>query len=1309
MPSFSKIFSTLLRTVSYLVVMLLAIIVALSLLLVFYVSPRLDQWREPIQQLVQKHSGLPIEFSGLALSWQGINPQLILKDIAFQEAEQPEPTQKLPQASVDELRLFLQPSLTFWKDGLLSVDIRDARLPLLIDAEGDVWVGQYRLPMADVTFTNLPHAEDSGAEELSFIATLSSYLTRDFGQQIDLLRQDDLFGWLSSVSVENLLLTVRDASNLSTGEGLSDIAQQTEESSASVFDFILNFKQAKVQITEKSIKSDAVLQSDMISTEEIVIDNLIDYSQVDEEGELKVSGYLSLKSSFLKPKQLFSKALDTLTIDQVVIEQFDFHAELSNGHWQEFKADLQLADFSMPQAKFERMSFSAEGDVADALAVFVDYGHQHSPIHFDAMINNAWLHETLNFRHEFALDNIVLKGRYELDDANLAVLSIQELEVKDPNVELSGRGKWHALPTGGSGHIQLEGEVHHLVASYLPRFLPTVIDGQALDWLDGAFINGTLHNGRFLIDGLADHYPYGKHPQSGVNKIMADFKAFSLDFDHQTEGIKWPVLQMEQGTFRFINDEILIDANRGWMDNLAGEESIYFDDLHATISALEADAMLEIDANADTTAEKFLLLMQETPLSALLSHALDDSEASGNLRASLEIAIPLNDMNASTINGHLYTDDGEFRLNPSFPQATDISGSLSFNEKYLTINKLNSKFVGGPAEVSGDIARPGHSLNIKGQFSGAGIYDYYPLKGLQQIQGLAPYELDIKFLESDTFEGELRSNLVGLSINYPSLYNKSAKTNVPLRVQWQRQRRAGGAYGDQIAVNYEEGAAQFKAEFNSGDNQELLFKRGAVAFKEEPLLPEQGLFFHGAVDKLDVESLTHWIDNFGFTGDGSNQLINGFDVRAKELLLGGVELAEVGLKSRLDSFKTIPLTLSGPTVEGSLVLTESTKAIGSYDVKADFNHLHWRVDQEGDDLYADESDKTKKEIVKSMAETPWVINHLGLKVQDLRIYNYHLENVEVLGQAEDSQTWRLDKLAIQDESGHLYGAAYLRNKNDKLSADLNFNINTLDVDGLLNALSVGDDLLTGHGDIQGGLLVHDLLNFEPDDLEINVLGVLRDGYINNVGTGATRLLALLSLQALSKLPDMNKIFTNQGTNSMNYSYLRFHLGLKKGHLWLPDFRLDSPLIGLAAQGQGNLRTEAIDLDVVAVPRLDMSGAAVLTGVIINPAVGVAAFLSQWLLRSPMESGLTQRFAVGGTLDDIEIDGVAIDMNKVVEPSDYVQPQQQQEFPSVEELAEPRTIIDTPEGMIDLAPEVQIKTPAPIIIEQGLGVLTETAS
>lgn len=1287
MPNFSKIFFKLLRTVSYLLVLMLFAMVTLSLVLVYYVSPRLEQWREPIQELVQKQTGLAIEFNALELNWDGLNPQLLVKEVTLEESEQPSSSDTLSKTAIDELRLSLQPRLNFWKGRLLSVDVDQAHLPLLIDPEGDVWIGQHRLPMSDVTFSQLSEDGEIEAEEACFIAALNNYLTRDFGQQIQLLKNDKLFVWLNRISVDNLVLTVRDASGLATDDLLIAHEDIASESSHTIFEIVLNFNKANILINEESIKTDVIIQSDAFSLEPVLVDTFIDYSELDKHKQTKVSGYLNLQSSQLKPKQLFANALDVFDIEQVVVEQFDFTAQLNNGYWQTFKSELQLSDFSMQQAHVEKMHLTVEGEVADALAVFVDHGHQYHPIQFEGSLTNGWLHETLNFRHDFALADVNLKGSYTLDDANLPVLSFDEFIVKDPNVELKARGKWHAMATNENGHIQLEGEIQHLVASYLPHFLPKAIDEEALDWLDGAFAEGTLHNGRFFVDGLVDDYPYGQNPESGVNKITADFQNFALNFDHQAEGEKWPILNMEQGTFRFINDEMFIDANRGWMENSANQKSVYYDNLHAIISSLEDEPQLKINANAETTAEKFLVLMKETPLNSLLSYALDTTEASGELRANLALAIPLDDMEASTIEGKIYTQDADFQLNPGFPKATEITAALSFNENYLTINHLTSQFVGGQAEVSGDVAHPGHNLTIKGHFSGEGIYDYYPLKGLRQLKGLTPYELTIDFLEDDGFNAKLKSNLTGLAINYPDLYTKAANVAAPLTAEWQRRPLNKKTYRDRISANYDRGAAQFMAEFRSDDHNDLVFKRGAIAFEEEPVAPDWGLLFHGVIKQVEIEALSHWIDNFGFEeGDDSNQVINGFDVHVQKLLLGGFELPEITLKSSLNNFTTIPLELSGPTVEGSLILKQSTKPFADFDIEADFNYLHWHVDKKETAFFDEINEKLEEDIVNSIENAPWKINHFALKVKDLRFYKYRFANIEAFGEAENNQRWRLDKLAIQDDSGHLFGTAYLLNKNEKLIADLNFNINVLNVDDILGKMSIGDNLVTGQGDLQGNLYIRDLLNFTKDDMELNTLGVLKDGYINNAGTGATRILSLLSLQALGKIPEMKKIFSSQGSNAMNYNYLRFHLGLKGGRFWLSDFRLDSPILALAAEGQGSLgSTGAINLDVVAIPRLDMSGTAVLTGVIVNPAVGVAAFLSQWLLRSPMQDGLTQRFKVGGTLDQIEIDGVPIEMNL--------------ENQLILEEPKDRRIIETPENMIDLLSE-EIKTPTPIIIEQG---------
>lgn len=1299
--------STLGRFAIYLAATLVSLLVILFLVLIFYISPKLNEWREPIQQFIYEETGMPVEFGHLQLEWQGLLPQLLVHDVTYQERELEASAEHLPRAAVGELAITLRPNVLsafFTKSGYLDVQLRNARLPIYIDPAGDVWLGRHRLPIEGVSFSSLGEEHESDAASLA--ATVSNVLSHNLHEQIVQLETNAIYSSLRQVNVDNVLLAIRDASSGHT--------QQSH------IDFELSLNQATVERLKQGLTLDLRLHSEHLSPHEVLVIGDLNYDEYDSRGQPLVQGQVSLKAESLQPRQLFLSAFEDLGVEALEIESFELAATIDEGLWHHLEADLSLTGFAMTEAEFERLDLHLEGEVSDVLAVFLDRNHAVYPLAFEATLSQGWLHETVNFRHDFALERVMLKGHYSLDDAGLSVLSFSEFEVDDPNVKLVGSGKWHAVPNSSSGYLAISGILSHLNATYLPRFLPNALDTETLNWLNGAFERGTLYDGQFLVDGLLDHYPFGLKPEAGTNRIRANFRDFALDFHHQATGTKWPVLEMSSGEFRFNNDQILIDANRGWMNNEAGERSISYDNLQAVISSLERNAMLEIKTNAETSAADFLVLMKQTPLSALLGYVLDEAEAEGDLRAALTIEIPLNNLDAATIDGKIYTQEASFRLNPNFPQATELSGELSFNERYLRIEQAQAQLLGGTAVVHGDVSNPGEKLFIKGELSGQGIYDFYPLAGLRQLQGKTPYEFTMLFKSGGDFDASLTSHLEGMAINYDGLYQKAAQRRVPIVLQWQRRGGEQRIAQDRITANYDNDAAQLDLVLAANEQNYLAFQRGALAFGEQPRLPERGLFIHGGVQQLSVDALLAWIDRFGFeSSESSPSLVSGFDVEAQQLELGGVELPQIRAQSHLTNFDNINLQLSGPTVKGALSLQSQPQAAGAYDVQADFEYLNWRTDRRLSDN-SKSSEKRELSPVSSLVDARWTINRLDARVGALAAYDYQLRAVDLAGQAEDKMLWRIHKLSHEEEGATLQGTGYLRNQEERVKAELEFNIDAQSIDSLANTLKLGDELLDGQGTIQGTLLIHDFMNIEPKHLELNVFGELKDGYINKAGTGGTRMLALLSIQALSKLPEFKTIFSSKGDNALQYNYLRFHAGLKDARLWLPDFRLESPLLALVAQGNANLTTDAIDLDVVAVPRLDMSGAAVLTGVLVNPAVGVAAFLSQWVLRSPMEASLTQRFKVGGTLDAITVDGKLIDsaqLDSIIKVIEVDASQHNDELDSikVEESEaikiEPLRIIEVDEAAQDRMHEVlpveneetvdgerQLKTPTPIILE-----------
>jgi uncharacterized protein YhdP len=70
-------------------------------------------------------------------------------------------------------------------------------------------------------------------------------------------------------------------------------------------------------------------------------------------------------------------------------------------------------------------------------------------------------------------------------------------------------------------------------------------------------------------------------------------------------------------------------------------------------------------------------------------------------------------------------------------------------------------------------------------------------------------------------------------------------------------------------------------------------------------------------------------------------------------------------------------------------------------------------------------------------------------------------------------------------------------------------------------------------------------------------------------------------------------------------------------------------------GTADVARETQNLRVVVVPQIN-AGTAALVATAINPAVGLGAFLAQWLLSKPLSAAGTQEFQIDGTWADPSI-------------------------------------------------------------------------
>ena len=74
------------------------------------------------------------------------------------------------------------------------------------------------------------------------------------------------------------------------------------------------------------------------------------------------------------------------------------------------------------------------------------------------------------------------------------------------------------------------------------------------------------------------------------------------------------------------------------------------------------------------------------------------------------------------------------------------------------------------------------------------------------------------------------------------------------------------------------------------------------------------------------------------------------------------------------------------------------------------------------------------------------------------------------------------------------------------------------------------------------------------------------------------------------------------------------------------------------EGSADIARETQDLRVVVVPEIN-AGTAALAYAVINPAVGLGAFLAQTLLRKPLTQASTREFHVSGPWADPKVEQV----------------------------------------------------------------------
>ena len=774
-------------------------------------------------------------------------------------------------------------------------------------------------------------------------------------------------------------------------------------------------------------------------------------------------------------------------------------------------------------------------------------------------------------------------------------------QLQAPALRIDGEGYGVAVRGGlafpGDGTrpaIDLAAEVDEARVPVAKRFwIRHLMPGQALHWLDTALVDGRVLDGRAVVSGDLDDWPFSAGTNgagAGLFHASARLEDAEVRFDPD-----WPAANALDGRIDFIAAGFSLEG-RGRVGEVPVES------LRAGIADF-GDAPLRVDAVLAADAEPVLALLRTSPLRKGREEVLDALEAAGPLRASFGLVLPLGggDGPGPRVRGRVALAGArlaETRWDVAFE---DVHGEARYDETGFAAQGLRVRQDGRPGLLS---LRAGDAhVATRGMAFEAELEASLPASELaarapqlawlgKRLEGRSDWTLALGLPDNAGDDGsggrlQLRSNLVGTRLTLPEPLGKPASEALPARIDL----RLPMGEGDVDVVLGERVALRTR---NTGGRTGVLAVLGRDRVDAMP--PASGIRVTGRTPVLDA---IEWVGMFGGddAADGDGLELRGIDLAADRLqLLGGVfpstrvvaRPGRGGTQVRLDG-EAIAGTLSIPRGEGATVAAE-------------LQRLHWRSARAG----AGAASPPDASAAGNGDIDPAAIPPLAVVIEDLRVADAQLGRLELRthpgggGLQVEMLQVRAPRQAV-DVQGAWTG------RGDAARTRMQVAVDSRDFGALLSGFGFGARLKGGHGTARfDAAWPGTPAGFRLGELEGSLALDVEEGQLVEVEPGAGRFLGLLSVAELPRrlMLDFRDFFSRGFAFNRIDGTVRFRDGKASSESLVIDGAAAEIHIG----GSADLRAQTYDQVIEVQPRTGglLTAVGALTAGPVGAAVGAVA-------------------------------------------------------------------------------------------------------
>jgi uncharacterized protein (TIGR02099 family) len=797
------------------------------------------------------------------------------------------------------------------------------------------------------------------------------------------------------------------------------------------------------------------------------------------------------------------------------------------------------------------------------------------------------------------------------------LIASPDWEIKTHDAEIHGQMAWHQPSDRSSPVLTLVGGIQNGNAGNARYYLPNgLIGANALAWLNQAFLAGHLR-ASLLFRGPVRNFPF--RDGSGIFLARCAIDGMTLNY---SEG--WAPAENLAVAAEFRNQGMSAHLSSARIGDMLLESSdAHFPDFDS--------GELRVHANAHGDAAGALSFLRASPLDAIAEHAFSNVEASGPLKARVDLFLPFRDFEHRQVLIHGRLDGTSVNKVGSTTMATDVAGEFDIDGGQVARADIHGQFLGGGFQMQARTPRnkpvTRTQLEVRGTATAEALRSALSFPGSMSISGQTDWRAVLKITPSPARERSLRisSTLVGFEMKLPAPLDKSASTPLPswLEIQWPESGGPQGSFalGTLVSSSYAletdtSGMRLAHASMNFG---------GSESGGGEPQILNIG----GSVQRLDLGG---WL-RLNSPGKDAKPLVyymRGAKLNVAELDYLGLAFREVSLEMAV-SERSWRINVGGPNVTGVITVPSVEGSAEPWSLQ--FERLHFDV---ADSEARAAGDGTENVLPPADAD-PRTFPGVNFHAKELIWGERHFGDLTAtLAKQEDGVGFKSVNVTAPTFTVSAQGEWRAK---DAGASRIKGTLTSTDVQGTLKDLGYEDVI-----EARSGKMEFDLtwLGAPTAAALAKVIGhvqlTMEKGQVTGLKPGAGRVLGLASIAALPRRLALD--FSDLTDKGLAFDSVHGDFDLRDGNAYTENVLLKGPAAEIGLIGRVGLKNRDYDQTAVVTSSAGNSlSIPVASALVGGPVVGAAVLLFTQVFKQPLKGLARGYYRITGSWDNPTVERI----------------------------------------------------------------------